>query len=216
MSLVEPDREKTERFRPQVFFEDLPANAPPEIRKFVNEWGDATIINVAVCRTPINKNIQKVGNLLSFGKMERVRRELGYENLFHLYLVLTLERPDGSSGQFFLEKDQKVKYRVFDEGRILGDSQCINGSPSGKFTLQEMFARAERIYGAKELWVYDLRRQNCQQYVLMLLNAIGVRARNITNFVLQEPERLLPPLLGWGAKQITDIANRIESFLKGI
>ncbi len=211
----EPPQEEQKAFRPQSLIEPVSQFAPPEIRKLIREWGDATIVKVGVCRVPITSAIQKVGNLLSFGKLDQAKKSMGYSDLFHLYLVLTLEKPDGQVQEIYLEKDDKVKYRVFTDSKRTEKADCILAGHNTGVTVSEMFSKAEKMFGRNRLWEYNLANCNCQRYVRDLLIALGISNKRIDDFVMQEPDKLLPKYLLFGAKAVTDLANKMQSFMKG-
>ena len=64
---------------------------PRNIFKFMRDKGDNKIVSINVCRTPINKTIKKVLNLLTKQTLEEVRKKYDYDDVYHLYAVLIFE-----------------------------------------------------------------------------------------------------------------------------
>ena len=213
--MVKPKEGTTGRFRIKSFFEDLPEHAPPEIRKWLEQWGDATITDAKICRVPLNSAIQKVGNLMTLGKLNKKAKELNYENLFHLFVVLTLKKPNGETKTFLTEKNQKVEVRPFTG--LPPNGVCMPQKPTKKVLLLDAFKRAEKRIGVKKFWVYSLGGvANCQSYSVGLLgsgnNMLTPEGRK---FAMQSPDQLLPQVLLKTTDKITNFANKIRSFWKG-
>lgn len=85
----------------------------PDIRKWLKENGNKKIKNIAVCRTPVESYIRNTLNIISLGKFNKNLKTLNYDDIFHLYLLISLE--DGQ--QYILEKNEviqktKVDYKV--------------------------------------------------------------------------------------------------------
>lgn len=68
----------------------------------LQKYGNRYITQIHVYREPLNKIIQSLGNLTTLGKLKQQQVKLGYDNLYHLYMVLDLE--GGKS--LLLEKTQ--------------------------------------------------------------------------------------------------------------
>ena len=201
--------------RLDAFTEDLNTNAPPAIRNLIDEWGDATIIKAKICRIPLHSAIQKIGNILSLGQLQKNKVKLGYNDLFHLYVELALRKPNGQIGVFSIEKNQKAGFKI-ENGEVGTKKECINQPPTKKVTLLEMFKRAEKAVGSHKLWVYSLESANCQDFAIALLgsgnNMLTSEGRT---FAKQSPEKLLPSYLLKITGKVTNLANRIKTFLYG-
>jgi hypothetical protein len=214
--LEKPKTGTDKPFRPSAFTEELPKNMPPEIRKLVEKWGDATIIKARICRVPLAGILQKLGNLVTLGNLQKQRVKLGYENLFHLYIEVALQQPDGTKGVFKIEKNEKAQYKATSGGVTQKDAVCMNQPPTKKTTLLEAIKRAEKAVGGEKLWVYNLNGQNCQDFAVALLgNGNGMLTAAGKTFAMQSPAKLLPGLLLKVIGNVTNLANKVKSFLKG-
>ena len=213
--LKQPKEEDTQKYKISAFTEDLPEHAPPEIRQLIKDWGNAKIIKSRICRIPLNPIIKKLGNIITKGKLEENKIKLGYNDLFHLYVEVALQKPDGKIGVFAIEKNQKAGYKIINGGLRAG-SECINQPPTKNITLSEMFKRAEKTVGANKLWVYNLESANCQDFAVAILGSgNGMLTPEGKKFALQSPSQLLPKYLLNVVKHTTDLANRLKSFMFG-
>ena len=207
--------EKEGKFRPSTFIEALPQNAPPEIRRLLEQWGDATIFKARICRVPLLPIIKKVGNWASLGKLEENRKKLGYNDLFHLYVEVAVRKPDGKVGVFLIEKNEKAGFDV-SNGGLKKQSECMDQPPTKKVTLTEMFKRAEKSVGPHKLWVYNLETANCQNFAVDVLGSgNGMLTAEGRKFALQSAASLLPKFILKVTSHVTNLANRLKSFLKG-
>jgi len=205
-----------------VFTEELPEFAPPAVRNILKKWGDGVVFKARICRVPIKqKFIIKLGNIVTFGDIERRRKELerlygsNYSEFFHLYVELAVRNPDGEVGVFKFEKDEKAKVTVA-SGGVTGESKCINQPPTKKVKLLDMFKRAEKAVGPKNMWVYDLGSTNCQDFAIALLGSgNGFLSQAGRDFAKQDVKQLVPSWILSVAKSGTDLANRLKSFLFG-
>lgn len=213
--LAEPPKEETKPFRLNVFAEKLPEYAPKPLRDLVQKWGDAKIVKLRVCRVPIYKTITTLANLLSLGKMNAKRKELNYDNFFHLYLDMYLKKSTGESILVSLEKNEKIDVNYDVQGQTRQGGQCVNINTSGNTTLLEALAKTEHDVGANRMYVYDLKDKNCQVFVTDVLRSNGWLTKSIEEFAMQDANQLLPSYLLTMARGATGLANRIRSFFFG-
>lgn len=215
--LAKPTPEEEQKFRVQAFTEKLPEFAPPDVRKMLADWGDATIVKARICRKPLNKVITKLGQILTRGEMLKKAKSLGYDDLYHVYVDFFVRKPDGKSTMIRIEKNQKVKVTYL-RGTSAGEAgiQCVDQPPTKPVTLLEAVKRAEQRIGPRNLWVYDLNNKNCQDFAIGLLGSgNGMITPAGRALAKQNVSEFLPkPLMGATGK-ITNLANRIKSFIEG-
>ena len=133
-------------------------------------------------------------------------KKKGYDNLYHLYLVLYL-----ANGKIYsIEKNQRVNVI---EGKKEGpDDACgpaLNyGEQSlGKFLID---AESEEIEG---FYRYNAFKDNCQKFVKDILNSNGITQFN--EFILQDVSTLAPSYLSKIVKKVTDIAGYVDYAIRG-
>ncbi len=79
----------------------------PQIRDFIQKYGNNNIVFMNVCREPIQEYILKAANLITLGGFNKKKIELNYDKLFHLYLLISLE----NNVNFKLEKNEIVQIK---------------------------------------------------------------------------------------------------------
>lgn len=184
----------------------LRLQAPPNVRAHVQKMKGIKITSVRVCRTPLQSHIFAAMNLLSLGHFDRARKALGYDNIFHLFMVLHF-----ANGQTLrLDKNQVLH---LSNGREAGDVWAA-GSPNTD--LGEFLARGEQVAGAHSYWVYSPHKDNCQKFVIDSLQGNGLLTPALRNFVYQDADKLLPPgIVRTISNALTGIATRTDRIIHG-
>ena len=75
------------------------SNYLPSIQKLLNVIGDDNIKHITLAREPLPKATSFIANLITTGGFERKLKELNYDDVYHLFLVV--ETP---KGKFIVEK----------------------------------------------------------------------------------------------------------------
>lgn len=175
---------------------------PRVLTDLLKREGDQQITNIEVCRVPVTGILQKLANLMTIGKFKRELKRMGYDTVFHLYLVVYL-----ANGKVYsLEKNQRVNII---SGKKSGT--CKNQA-GGIGTLREFIMNAEskNIPG---FYRYDAFTDNCQKWVYDILNCNGITQFN--SFVLQKVDTLAPSIFKKILRGITDTAGLIDWAIRG-
>jgi len=176
---------------------------PRILNDLLIQKGNQIVNKISVCRKPVLSIIQKALNILSFGSFKKNMEKLGYDNVFHLYMVLYLS--DGSI--WSLEKNQRVNVV---KGPILGgDCQEIQ---YGKKTLNDFILTAENR-NIPGFYRYDAFKDNCQKWIKDIMNSNDIN--NLDSFILQDVDTLVPSLLKRFAQGATDIAGVADYVIRG-
>lgn len=171
---------------------------PRPIKRLLRDRFDKRITNVEVCRTPINRGLKKALNLLSGGQIKRVSNRLAYDDIYHLYLVLTLDNGE----RYSIEKNQVVKVQKNPPKRR--HTECRSKALKDPPTLIDFIRRGERKDGLNH-YRYSAFKYNCQRFLKTLLNGIGVH--DFDEFILQDADQLLRGKSRAVAQALTDIAG---------
>ncbi len=206
-------------------------NAPPAVRSFLEKFGRAQIAAGSICRKPIASVIDKALNFLSLGRWAQKKKEYGYDQLFHLYLLLDLVL-DGRHYSIIMEKNHVVNIQPSTElpGKAPVDNKgagCINlprnGAlhGSGPLTLAEFMANGENYQnagGKPVFWLYDPINNNCQVFILSLMlgnSKYGMYSPQAREFVLQPADKLLTGIAAKLARGVTGIASVGDILVNG-
>lgn len=159
-------------------------------KAFLKNYGNWKIKSLTVIRTPVSSYIDKFLNILSLGELEATRARIGYDKLFHLALIGTLQAPDDHTPpvQFITERNDTVRVRLFQKSDIGRDTQTIDVpiiNPLLTPTLNNIFNGAILDQGTK-FWEYDPFSNNCQDYLIQLLGTANLLSTQVSDFIKQK------------------------------
>ena len=155
--LESPDNEPTDRFSDWLKSQDA----------------NSQIVDLHLGRKPIVSGIRKALNALSFGGFNKVAKKLGYDDVYHNYIVATIKEPNGQYKNFKLEKNQTVTKQPMRTSDF--DAKLTKIDLKGKkLTAKELIEKAQ--HRDPNFWVYDGATQNCQKFTKDIIegNNLGV------------------------------------------
>ena len=187
-------------------------------QKIVGDNQQKKIVDITIIRTPLNKNIITVGNLLTHNDLDKARQELKYDNLYHLYSIITFD--DGT--KILYEKNQvpNISYNL--PKKTTGTKELkVDGVETKKLTILEYIKRGVKKMGNVRYLTYKLNgkgKSTCQSFQLEHLNANGLSTPELEKFIEQDSDTLLRNLPGIPNKikdVILDFAGRADILING-
>lgn len=184
---------------------------PLNVTNVLKEYGNQQITRVRVCKEPINSVLRGILNAASGGDLERAVSSNGYDNVFHLFMQVTLA--DGTVIR--LEKNQRVAIALGWNAATRSDTVCEDAKLPQPATLQEFIDRGEKLGNSHgSFWRYSAHADNCQKFIRDLLNASGIT--QLDGFVMQDAGALVKSgFLRTFAKAITDAAAGADYVMRG-
>ena len=184
---------------------------PPKVRSILEKVGDQKIKSITIKRTPVAGVLLGTLSLFSLGKFgKRMQRE--YDELFHLFIELTLE----NNKKVTLEKNEVINMDMNPKSRPHTESESVN-TPISDFTLNEMLNNTEKLMGKTKFFGYNLTNNNCQDFILSFFKANNIGTSEDFNFIKQDTKNLFNnlPILRKFANTLTDIGARADVALTG-
>lgn len=216
---------------------------PRGLRKNLHSYGEYIFVpeKSYICRKPITSAIRTLGDMVSFGALQKKVDELGYDGIFHLYSYLAFKPPKNDSQDLalpdmpenvnggseliyiFLEKNERILSQQVDFMTAQADMNTPNNNvecrklDNPKSDTQETFLslieNAKNKMGDQNFYRYSLHQYNCQSF---LNNLIGHHlTQDSVNWLLQDVNKLFEALPR-GTKSIfqfvTDIFESITSY----
>jgi len=207
---------------------------PKKVRQILEQVGDNPVLKIQLGRTPVQAVLLLILNLFSSGKFSKKQLELGYDEIYHNYLLITIQNEKGpnvlqtmitvaedaiSSTVFKLEKAQRVRLMkpVFPTEFI--DVYDIPLTPNKTFTLNRLITTASNI--DKHFFSYDAANNNmCQTFVENIVDINGLTsniADEVTRIALKPQDaKTLIATLGSRSdivKRITDLGGTIDKWV---
>ena len=170
---------------------------PKNINNFMEQKGDMKMISFNICREPIQSVIKEVANIGTFGKLKKHQQKLNYDDVFHLFLVITFENGE----KYSIEKNENVTILKNPETR---SGECKTVHLRNQLTFNEVNIRAEKRYG-DNYYRYDFVRFNCQNFLLNFTRQSGVNEFN--NFIYQDFQSAISKPLRNVGGSVTDLAS---------
>lgn len=176
--------------------------APPNVRNFLIKYGYYYITDIKVCRQPIDAAIEYVLNLITIGQFNKNKKKIGYDDLYHLYLILTIQNTEDELIKIKIEKNHVVEITK----NNIKDDKCIDVPLKNYIFVKNFFENGNKYQGSS-FWLYDARDNNCQIFVNSLFEGNNLNNEKIKNYVLQDVSSLLSNKIHSISKKITDIAG---------
>jgi hypothetical protein len=185
--------------------------APPIVREFLSKYGDGKIVSISVCRDPIQKFIKTFFNVLTFGEFERKIKQYNYDDLYHLYFLITFQLTDGQLRTVLIEKNHVVNITL-NYNKKAEECRLIRNIPNN-LTLNNFLMNGEKFQG-KDFYIWTVGN-NCQVFVESLLKGNGIDSNDLNTFVRQCASCILNSKLKNISNTIVDIASRGDILLHG-
>ena len=190
------------------YFHNALTSRPGVIDKLIKQYGDKKVLQVVILRKPVNTGVQKLLNLITLGGYNKAKKEMNYDEVYHLYLNITLD----NGKTIGIEKNQRV-------GVASAGFPTSNVEPSNMLKLscsvllKDMIEKAEQA-GGDTFYRYNAVTANCQKFINVLMNSSGITGTD--NFVMQDATQLIKNSgLKRIATGITDIAALGERAIYG-
>ncbi len=171
-------------------------------RKSLEQYGNMPVKRLTIYRTPIMKVLDKVLNLVSFGKFGELKKKYGFDELYHLALIADL-----GNKNLVIEKNEVINVSTSYSTSSKTEKQDI--PLDGKeFTINEMFEKGRKNVGDKKWFLYHPFTNNCQFFIKYCLEAVSLYGTPEKDFLFQDLTELtkeLPTLTKKIAKATTDV-----------
>lgn len=191
-------------------------NYPPASRGVIAKNADGVVVGVKIRRQPIKSMINTALDYITKGRWSTAKRELSYDRMYHLGVILTLQMPSGATNDVLVEKNQVIS--VTERYTVEPDiNYFVLPPPQPPVTLAQFLERAEKA-GGPDYFKYDAFTNNCQMFVDLLLSANGINTPEAKAFVLQDAEALLrelPVYVSPVAKIVTNLAGLADVAIYG-
>ncbi len=152
---------------------------PDKINRLIDKYGNNKIIEINICRTPIQTFNKILLHFATFGTLTQKQKEYNYDDIFHLYTNIKLD-----NGLIIgMEKNERINL-VKDGIPTNNKTQCIKLNTTNKnLSLADFIINGEKVGGAN-FWRYDFHTNNCQKWIHDLL--LGSHIKSLTKFVMQK------------------------------
>ena len=171
----------------------------PKVKNILKQIGDATITGMTIGRVIINALTTGVINALS---------NVPYDKLYHLFLQIKT-----NIGEVLLEKNEVINMGINSYPRFAETYDIKNVPPN--LTVNNLLENTEKRMGRQKFLSYSAYDNNCQHFILNVLQANGIIEG--TDFIKQNTEGIFEnnDSLRKFANTITDVAGRANVVIQG-
>jgi len=175
---------------------------PSRVEKMLKQYGDQTITNITLGRTPVRSVYQKVLNWISLGHYDKAKSKT-HDEVYHLFAVITLS--NGVSLR--MDRDEVVKLRP---GTMPAEAQQHPVTLDKSITLLQLFDNTLEAYGG-EIPRYNPVSGNCQQFLIKMLGSNDLIDTETRAFVEQNVGQLLNASSKAIIEGVTGLASEVQS-----
>ena len=180
---------------------------PPSLTSIQNKYGNELITKIDVCRNPVPSTITTAMNAVSFGGFNKILKTEPYDKLFHLFLKITT-----NISSFIIEKNERINAST----TIPKITESMNVIFSNGLTFNQLIQNTRNYMGNRFLQ-YDPSTNNCQDFVLAILQSNNILTDELKQFIKQDTSQIFKsnPNLGKISKGLTDIGAKINIIQQG-
>ena len=170
-----------------IFFREAGVE-PPKFRKLLSEVKDEPIKKLTLWRQPISVN-----SILKFLKLNKT-----YDDLFHLAINI--------NDEYNLDKQAVL---TFERGKPKGETLEIPVSKN--ITIGEMIEKTKERMGKEAYSSYSIKN-NCQQFLLNVLQANNLLTPEARQFIEQDVEKILKDLPAY-SETVANFFTKVQSIV---
>lgn len=207
---------------------------PRKVREVLEKVGDNTVLKIQLGRTPVEAFLILFLNLISKYKFVKKQVELGYDEIYHNYLLITIQNEKGPavlqtmiansediipSTVYKLDKAHRIRLMKPEYPAEFVDIYDIPVTPNKTFTLNRLITTASNV--DKHFYLYDAANNNmCQTFVENIVDINGLTSNIIdeaTRIALKPQDaRALIATLGSRSdivKHVTDLGGTLDKLV---
>jgi len=179
--------------------------ASPAVRSALKRYGSKKIVDAAVVRQPVESGVKKVVDFMTLGKLSENTKRLGYDDIFHLGLLVRLE----DNTILKLEKNEVVVVKVISDASTYPDALEVKIPPNKQVPLVVFLNKAEQLFSENDFWLYDPITNNCQVFVKNLLEGNDLLTHDLEDFIMQDARALIEddPVFKRVGRMLTDLGG---------
>jgi hypothetical protein len=189
----------------------VPTQISSTVKEILKKYGNEVIKGIVLKRTPVSGLIVGALDAVSLGKFGKRMEKNDLDNLYHLFMDIYTENNQVVS----LEKNAGVNMIVNPSRRDKEEKQSVSNIPQG-ITINQLIQNGINRMG-NQFFRYDSKVNNCQDFLLNILQANGIGDQSDYEFIKQKTEKLFKglPVLKGIAHAITDVGGIANKFIGG-
>ena len=188
----------------------------PYVRKLLDEIKGNKIIKLVVIREPIKEAVNMLVNVITVNKVNEFKKDVGVDDLFHLYMIATLD-----NGKLIrIEKNAEIDIKEVNSIPNVNQLNMLNIVITSNLSVNELLNNTRQKIGDRLFFDYDGIKNNCQDFLYNILYMNGFEASNPTmkSFIKQDLVKLSKNLSQTSKKimnTLTNLGKRAQILVNG-
>ena len=189
-----------------------PNKLPNKSAKIFEKYAKSEIQDIEIRREPLQSMVKSFLNFISFGQLEKKLKELNYDDVMHLSMAVIFR----NGSRVSIEKNERINIVEGYTGNK-DKQQMVNVDRSllekNRITLETLLGKTQQSMGDHRFFQYNAKDNNCQDFLLGILDANGLNNSNLTKFIKQDASEIfksLPSFMDKFAQGITDLAGKVS------
>jgi len=189
---------------------------PPAERAIIEKYRDKVITGICIYRHKLDKGVNMLVNTISLGQFNRIKNKYGYDDLYHLMMVVSLE----GDIPILIEKNEVINIHEY-PNNIKPDWQKYPLSVPTNWETFGVFLDNTRQFMGGDYFTYDALNNNCQRFIKSFIIAnppLQQENPQALQFIEQDTsglQRDFHPMAKTLFRGITDLASRLNVLAKG-
>ena len=185
---------------------------PPKVRNILKKYGSEVIVSYKLKRTPVSKLLTTALSAVSLGEFGERLKNSEYDELFHLFLELTT----ASGKKISVEKNEVINLEVSPPTRPKEEVEDITSNIPDGLTINELMNNTNKRMGSS-FFDYSAKSNNCQHFIINILNANNIGDESNREFVKQDTDFLFEnlPYLRKISNTVTTLGAKVNVITEG-
>lgn len=156
-----------------------PGKLPPSARKQLEKVGNEKITKIVAVRTPLSSTTKTFLNIISLGQFEKISKQY-FDELFHLAFWI--------NDKYNLEKNEVISFGTKNPIKSNSETQTITINKD--ITFNELMENTRKYMGDNNFTSYNAEKNNCQNFLVSILNANGIGTDSEKKWIKQDTEQV--------------------------
>jgi hypothetical protein len=200
----------SDKIKSWLFFP--PDKLPIKAAKVFEKYAKSEIQDIEIRREPLQSMVKSFLNFISFGQLDKKLKELNYDDVMHLSMAVIFR----NGSRVSIEKNERINIVEGYTGNP-GKQQMKNVDRSllenNRITLETLLGKAQQNMGDFKFFQYNAKSNNCQDFLLGILDANNLNNANLREFIKQDATEIfkaLPDFMDKFAQGVTDLAGKVS------
>ena len=157
---------------------------PPKVRDLLNKFGAEIIASASIRRAPVQSAVVGALNVASLGQFQQKMNKSDYDKIFHLQFYITTQ----SNKIFVIEKNEVINKDINPQKPQNAESNPVSPLSQG-LTINQLMENTKACMG-NSMFSYSAKNNNCQDFVMCILNGNHIGNEANRTFTKQNTEQL--------------------------